>query len=75
MHRIIKGAIIAATSLVAIGAGSAAHASVSVNADGTGFIGKGDVQTALGHQQLGHPEARGQWDRSTSRRHKPPAWA
>ena len=49
MNRIIKGAIIAATSLVAVGAGTAAHASVTINADGTGFIGKGNVQTALGY--------------------------
>jgi hypothetical protein len=49
MHRIIKGAIIAATSLAAIGAGSAAHASATVNSAGQGFVGKGDVQTALGY--------------------------
>ena len=49
MHRIIKGAIIAATSLVAIGAGSAAHASVTIDTAGKGFVGKGDVQTALGY--------------------------
>ena len=49
MHRIIKGAIIAATSLVAIGAGSAAHASVTIDSAGKGFVGKGDVQTALGY--------------------------
>ena len=48
MRRIIKVAAVAATSLIALGAGSAAHASVTVNADGTGFVGKGDVQNALG---------------------------
>src|SRR5688572_19435502 len=50
MHRIIiTGAIVAATGLVAIGAGSAAHASVTMDDTGHGFVGKGDVQTALGY--------------------------
>jgi hypothetical protein len=48
MNRIVKIAAVAATSLIAIGAGSAAHASVTVNANGTGFVGKGDVQNVLG---------------------------
>jgi hypothetical protein len=42
MHRTIKVAAVAVTSLIAIGVGSAAHASVSAT-----FIGKGDVQTAF----------------------------
>ena len=50
MHRIIiTGAIVAAAGLVAIGAGSAAHASVTMDDTGHGFVGKGDVQNALGY--------------------------
>jgi hypothetical protein len=53
MHRAIKAAAVAATSLIALGIGSAAHASVNVT-DGVGFVGKGDVQTVMGwkNQQL-----------------------
>jgi hypothetical protein len=50
MRRITKAAAIAATALTALTAlGSAAGASVNVNPDGVGTIGKGDVQTALGY--------------------------
>jgi hypothetical protein len=49
MHRITKTATIAALGFVGIIAtAGAAGASVTVNADGTGFVGKGDVQTVLG---------------------------
>src|SRR5687768_8342873 len=49
MRRITKAATIAAATLIAIGTASAAHASVTIDASGKGFVGKGDVQTALGH--------------------------
>jgi hypothetical protein len=48
MHRITKVAAVAVTSLIAIGAGSAAHASATIDSAGKGFVGKGDVQTAFG---------------------------
>ena len=49
MRRITKVAAIAATALTAlIAAGTAANASVNVDATGVGFVGKGDVQNALG---------------------------
>jgi len=40
--------IILGASLMALAIPAAGLASVTVNADGTGFVGKGDVQTALG---------------------------
>jgi hypothetical protein len=49
MNRIIKSAAIAALAAIGvIGTASAASASVNVS-DGVGFVGKGDVQTALGY--------------------------
>ena len=48
MRRITKVATVATATLIAIGAASAAHASVGVSATGNGFVGKGDVQTVLG---------------------------
>ena len=49
MNRIIKTAAIAAIAAIGvIGTAGAASASASVT-DGSGFVGKGDVQTALGY--------------------------
>jgi hypothetical protein len=39
---------VAAAALTAVAFAGPASASVTVNADGTGFVGKGDVQTVLG---------------------------
>jgi hypothetical protein len=39
---------VAAATLTAVAFAGPASASVTVNADGTGFVGKGDVQTAFG---------------------------
>jgi flagellar biosynthesis/type III secretory pathway protein FliH len=41
--------MILGASLAALAVPAAAIAGVTVNADGTGFVGKGDVQTALGY--------------------------
>ena len=41
--------IIIAASVAALAIPTAAMASVAVDASGTGFVGKGDVQTALGY--------------------------
>ena len=50
MRRITKVAAIAATALTALLAtSSAASAAVTVNPDGSGFVGKGDVQSVLGY--------------------------
>ena len=50
MRRIMKVALVAAaTTAIAIGSSTAAQASVSIDATGKGFVGKGDVQTALGY--------------------------
>ena len=49
MRRITKVATVATATLIAIGVASAAQASVTIDADGKGFVGKGDVQTALGY--------------------------
>jgi hypothetical protein len=52
MRKIILG-VLAATALAApIATATAAHASVAVD-NGTGFVGKGDVQTALGYANDG----------------------
>jgi hypothetical protein len=48
MRRITKAATVAAATLIAIGAASTAHASVTIDSTGRGFAGKGDVQTAFG---------------------------
>jgi hypothetical protein len=52
---------IIAASIAALAIPTAAFASVSVDASGNGFVGKGDVQTALGYKtdgafQADHPE-------------------
>lgn len=44
----MKKIIISALALVALAVPVAASASVTVNPDGTGFVGKGNVQTAFG---------------------------
>ena len=50
MRRISKVALIAAaTTALALGGASAAQAAVTIDDAGKGFIGKGDVQTALGY--------------------------
>src|SRR3954470_3430068 len=48
MRRITKAATIAATTLIAIGAIGASASAATVNPDGSGFIGKGEVQSAFG---------------------------
>ena len=49
MRTLTKFAAVAATTLIALGAASSASASVKFDpATGTGFVGKGDVQTVLG---------------------------
>ena len=48
MHRIINVPAAAATATITMGAGNAAFASVTTDANGNGFIGNGDVQTAPG---------------------------
>ena len=50
MHRTTKiAAKVAALAAIAlIASATAANASVTVDANGNGFVGKGDVQTALG---------------------------
>ena len=49
MNRIIKTAVIAAVAAIGvIGTAGAASATVDVT-NGTGYVGKGDVQTALGY--------------------------
>jgi len=49
MRRISKLVAIAGTTLIGLGAfAGAASASVTVDSTGHGFVGKGDVQTALG---------------------------
>lgn len=49
MRRISKVALIAATTTaLALGGASAAQAAVTIDSAGSGFVGKGDVQTALG---------------------------
>jgi len=45
MHRIIK--IVALAALAALATAAVASASVGVNDQGVGFVGKGDVQSAL----------------------------
>lgn len=59
MHRTIKTASgIAAIATVSLIASAAmANASVTVNPDGTGFIGKGDVQSTLGLNNAGLQKA------------------
>jgi hypothetical protein len=52
---------IIAASIAALAIPTVAFASVSVDASGNGFVGKGDVQTALGYKndaafQADHPE-------------------
>src|SRR5215510_9917382 len=52
MHRITKIAALSATALAAtsiLATAPAANASVTIDANGKGFVGKGDVQTALGY--------------------------
>src|SRR4051794_6653668 len=49
MRPLTKFAAVAATTLIALGVASSASAGATLNTDGTGFIGKGDVQTALGY--------------------------
>ena len=52
MRRFTKVAAIAATPrplTALIATGSAASAAVTVNPDGSGFVGKGDVQSVLGY--------------------------
>src|SRR5262245_43058504 len=49
MNRITKAGAVLATTIIGLGAASAAHASVNIDATGKGFIGKGDVQTVLGY--------------------------
>jgi len=46
MRKILITTALAAT--IVVGGVAAANASVTVNPDGTGFVGKGDVQTVLG---------------------------
>src|SRR5689334_19463738 len=48
MNRIIKIVVLAA--LAALATAAVASASVTVDASGNGFVGKGDVQTALGYK-------------------------
>src|SRR4051812_33459015 len=49
LHRIIKAAVVAAaTTAIAVCTVTAAQASVTIDTSGKGFVGKGDVQTALG---------------------------
>ena len=48
MRPITKAAAIAAATLIAVGAAGSASASTTIDAAGKGFVGKGDVQTALG---------------------------
>jgi len=59
MHRIIKIAVgttgLAAAALTATS--TAAHAAVIVNPDGSGFVGKGDVQSALHYNNKQMQEA------------------
>ena len=45
--------IITAAALVALAVPTAAFASVAVDGNGVGFVGKGDVQTALGYANDG----------------------
>jgi hypothetical protein len=47
MNRIIKIVVLAA--LAALATAAVASASVAVDSNGNGFVGKGDVQTALGY--------------------------
>ena len=47
MRKIILG--LAASAAIATPLGTAAHASVTIDSAGKGFVGKGDVQTALGY--------------------------
>ena len=59
MNRIIKIVVLAA--LAALATAAVASANVAVDASGNGFVGKGDVQTALGYKTDGlfqdaHPE-------------------
>jgi len=50
VNRIIKAAAIAAIAAIGvIGTTTAASAAVTVNPDGSGFVGKGDVQSVLGY--------------------------
>jgi hypothetical protein len=50
MHRTTKiGASAAIAAVALIASAAAANASVTIDADGKGFIGKGNVQTALGY--------------------------
>jgi hypothetical protein len=48
MNRIIKIVVLAA--LAALATAAVASASVAVDSNGNGFVGKGDVQTALGYK-------------------------
>src|SRR4051794_19110250 len=52
MRRIFKAAVVAALPVIGIATATAANASVNV-VNGTGFVGKGDVQTALGLNNKG----------------------
>src|SRR6476660_6780056 len=51
MNRIIKIVVLAA--LAALATAAVASAGVDVDASGNGFVGKGDVQTALGYKTDG----------------------
>src|SRR6476660_6897218 len=51
MNRIIKIVVLAA--LAALATAAVASASVAVDASGNGFVGKGDVQNALGYKNDG----------------------
>lgn len=50
MRKLIIGGVVAAAAILTpLGFASSANAAVAVDGTGTGFIGKGDVQTALGY--------------------------
>jgi hypothetical protein len=49
MRKIIIGVVAAAAILAPLAFASSANAAVAIDGTGTGFIGKGDVQTALGY--------------------------
>ena len=49
MHRkFIKSGAVLATTLIGLSVAGTTHASVTADASGKGFVGKGDVQTAFG---------------------------